>query len=117
MSLTAREVLSHTALNWKLNELGKQKRSDREDLANKNEKPTNELEAGKETIVRLEGAVRGYEMSEGTKSGTAERVSSTGVEGSPKSSGSSEVRSRTRKRGKGKSKVCTLCCIVKWYEM
>lgn len=37
MNLTAREMLSHKAVNWKLKELRKQERRDREELRSKSE--------------------------------------------------------------------------------
>lgn len=62
INLTAREVLSQKALNWKVNELGKQKRRTREQSGSRNERlrrALNELEAAEKTTARLEGAVQG----------------------------------------------------------
>lgn len=62
---------SHKALKRKANELGKQERGVREELASRSEKLESELDAPGESIARLEGALRGYEPSQGTKLGTA----------------------------------------------
>lgn len=55
----AQEVLSHTALNTKLDELGKYELRSTEEFSRKIEGLENELGAAKETIPRLEVAVQG----------------------------------------------------------
>lgn len=51
-SLTAREMLSHRALCWKLNELGEQRRKDKEELTTTAQRLKDKLKVAKETIVR-----------------------------------------------------------------
>lgn len=97
----------------KLTEQEKQKRSDRKELASKNERLQNELDAAKETGARLKGVVRGCKTSYGTKRGTRKRESHSGRKGSIKSNGGPEMRSSARKSRKGKYNVCKLCCKMK----
>lgn len=113
MNLTAHEVFSHIALNWKLSELGNEERRDRGEVARKNEKLENNLEAARESIARLERVMQRYKTSLCTKRGTAERGSSNGSRRSPKLDDGPEVSSLTRKREMGKWGVCKLCRMVK----
>lgn len=85
-----------------MNDLGKQERQDREELASKNEELESALEANKEAFARLEGMVPGYEASQGTRHETANRKGSSGSGGNPKSNASREMKSLIRKRGKEK---------------
>lgn len=61
---------------------------------------------------RIEGAVQDDEPSQRTKRETAERGSSNVSVASPKSHGSSKMRSPTVKNGKGKWNVQVLCCVI-----
>lgn len=76
MILTAREVLSHRALDSKLSELGKQEQKNRKELVSKEEELKNARNAAKRTSARPEGDVQGTETSQGTKRRTGKRESS-----------------------------------------
>lgn len=78
INLTVGKVLSHRASNSKLDELGRQKRRSKKELAMKDEKLEKELEAATKTSTRLKEAVRGSLRSQSTKSRTAQRGSSSG---------------------------------------
>lgn len=52
MILTSQKVLSHRDSNWKLDELGKQERREREEFAGKNERLGNALKASEKTVAR-----------------------------------------------------------------
>lgn len=58
-NLTTRKILSHRILDNKLYELRKKERKSSEELARKNKKPKNELEAADETAARVKRAERG----------------------------------------------------------
>lgn len=71
VNLTAREVLSRSALDKRLDELEKQERRGRKGLTMKIEELRKKLEVAKEWIAMLEGAVREDKTSPSTKRETA----------------------------------------------
>lgn len=62
--MTARKVLSHKALNRKANKVGKHERRTTEELASKNGKLENELQAAKKTFTGLEKLCGGTKLAE-----------------------------------------------------
>lgn len=81
--LTAREISRHITLNSEQDELEKQERREREELARKNKELEKESEAARETNVRLKEAARGNQTSQDAKRRTAERENSRGSRGEP----------------------------------
>lgn len=76
LQFTAREVLSHKALNCKPYEPGKQEPRDREEFGRKSEKlerAVNELKAFRNTIARLERVVQGYKRIRRMERGTEKK--------------------------------------------
>lgn len=84
---------SYRALNRKAKELEKQKRRSREHSVVKNEKLKNSLEAATDTVAIVDGVERRCETNQSTNSGKVERENTRRNGKSPKSSGSSGVRS------------------------
>lgn len=78
MKLTAQEVLSHRALDTKLNELENKARMDREELGRENGGLKREPKAAEERIARVERNVLASRTSQGTNGRAAKRRSSGG---------------------------------------
>lgn len=78
IKLTAREVLSHGASDWKANERQKPEQKIERELAIKNGMLKNAVEAAKESTARLQILVQEYEITDGTKQTTVERQSNSG---------------------------------------
>lgn len=104
-SLTVWKVLSHKALNEKLNEIEKQERSDTAKLARTNAKLKKMPKTAEEKTARIGADVRGN--GQGTKHRASELGDSCCSERSSDVGGCPEVRSLTRKNGK--QSVCELC--------
>lgn len=96
MNLTARDVLSHKALNRELSELEVQWRKDREELASKIEK----LKADMKRTARLQEDVWGEGKNQGKNSRTAERESISSSGRSPKSICSPKMGGAVHKKRK-----------------
>lgn len=76
INLMAPELLSHSALNWRVKEVPEPKWRAIEELASRNPEPErtlNELEATKKPVARLEEVLQGCKRRKGLKRGTAER--------------------------------------------
>lgn len=100
------------ALNWKPDEVEKQERRHREELATTSEKHNIKLEAAKKRIGKLEGAEQKNETSKDTKRETAKCEPGDGSGGSINSNDSLEVKRPTPKKRKGRLDIRELCCIM-----
>lgn len=78
--------------------LGRQKRTDRKELAKKDGELNHALEAAKKPIARFKRDIRG--SSQSTRWETAEVKPSSGSRESPEASGSLELESFAHKKGK-----------------